>query len=228
MSNQLLEKGSLVFIRPKDIHCYRSFNYYSFKMLNVGFLIEDIIPVLRYLNIPQSLIDASDLPVHIKADEDTLNYLSARLKKLASMFPSRKCGPFFKSFASSIFYLLIENKEYTINPNNWQIPRWMIDLDFKMSIRENYIKGTDKLYSLCNYSQSHIIRSFKKYFKMTPTEYVNTKRMTYVCDLLIAGDNSISDICYMAGFNNLSYFYTVFHSLYNCTPKDFLKKQHTL
>lgn len=39
---------------------------------------------------------------------------------------------------------------------------------------------------LCNYSQAHVIRSFQKYYKMSPTEYINSKRMVYACELILS------------------------------------------
>ena len=64
-------------------------------------------------------------------------------------------------------------------------------------------------------------RAFKLYMKLTPTEYINIKRMHSASELLLEGNLDIADICYICGFNNLSYFYAVFRQLYHCTPKAF-------
>ena len=180
-ASQLLSKGSLVYIRPEDVHCYKAFNYFDFKLFNVGYLPDDFLPILRYLEIPLSVITEPELPVHLDGNP------SIRLQ-------------------------------------SQKIPQWMIQLDKQMSVRDNYIKGTKRIYELSNYSQPHIIRSFQKYFQMSPTEYVNSKRMNYVCELLLTQQHSVSEICYIAGFNNLSYFYNVFHKMYHCTPTEFLKR----
>lgn len=222
--SQLLSKGSLVYIRPNDVHYYKPFNYFDFKLLNVGYLPEDFMPILRYLEIPLNVITDPELPVHLELDGDEFHYLVRQLKKLSVMFPNRKCRSLFQSLVSVIYYPLTMEGSSSIRLLSQKIPRWMIELDKQMSVRENYLKGASRIYELCNYSQPHIVRSFQKYFQMSPTEYVNSKRMNYACELLLSQQYSVSEICYTAGFNNLSYFYTVFKKMYQCTPNEFLKK----
>ncbi len=223
-ASQLLSKGSLVYIRPEDVHCYKAFNYFDFKLFNVGYLPDDFLPILRYLEIPLSVITEPELPVHLEITGDEFEYLAAQLGKLAKLFPNRKCRTLFRSFVSAIYYPFVMDGNPSIRLQSQKIPQWMIQLDKQMSVRDNYIKGTKRIYELCNYSQPHIIRSFQKYFQMSPTEYVNSKRMNYVCELLLTQQHSVSEICYIAGFNNLSYFYNVFHKMYHCTPTEFLKR----
>lgn len=156
------------------------------------------------------------------AGED-YEYLIQKLTKLSNLFPSRTCRSLFRSFASAIYYPLTADVNPSIHLHSQKIPKWMVQLDTQMSIRDNYIRGTKQIYELCNYSQSHIIRSFQKYFGMSPTEYVNSKRMNYVCELLLSGQASIAEICYASGFHNISYFYSVFHKTYHCTPTEYIK-----
>lgn len=223
-ASQLLSKGSLVYMRPSDIHCYSALNSYNYKMFNVGFLLEDCIPMLRYLNIPSDIIDKPILPIHLEVKGELFEYLIFRMSELSKMYPDHKCKILFRSFIADLYYPLTNLSKDGIVADERLIPSWLLDLNIQMSRRENYIEGVDKLYALCNYSQSHIIRSFKKYFGMTPTEYINNKRMNYVCELLINKRCPVSEACFTAGFNNLSYFYSVFKSLYGCTPYKFAKR----
>jgi AraC family cel operon transcriptional repressor len=84
--------------------------------------------------------------------------------------------------------------------------------------------GLDAMIKLANFSQEHLTREFHKHLQMTPTEYINIKRINYASDLLLQQKYKIVDVCYMSGFNNLTYFYKIFHKQYNCTPKEFIKK----
>ena len=100
-------------------------------------------------------------------------------------------------------------------------PAWLSRLDDEMSLRENYIQGLPRMLELCPCTQAYMNRAFKRYMKLTPTEYINIKRMHSASELLLEGNLDIADICYICGFNNLSYFYAVFRQLYHCTPKAF-------
>lgn len=223
-SNQLLSKGSLVFIRPTDMHCYKTLNYFDFKIFSVGYLLEDFMPLLQYLGISLNIITNPDLPPHLNISGSVFDYLTQQMKELSRMFPSKKCRSFFRSFLSAVYFPLTAEENVSIHLQSQEIPLWMVELDRQMSIRENYLIGTSRIYELCNYSQPHIIRSFKKYFQISPTEYINNKRMNYACELLLSKQYSILEICYASGFNNLSYFYNIFNKTYGCTPTKFLKK----
>lgn len=102
-------------------------------------------------------------------------------------------------------------------------PKWLETLDVEMSKPENYIAGLPRMLELSMYSQEHLNRVFKRYLKITPTEYINAKRLGYASQLLIEKKYTAADICFMAGFNNLSHFYTVFKKQYQCTPTQFVK-----
>lgn len=105
-------------------------------------------------------------------------------------------------------------------------PKWLLELDQEMNKRENYIVGLPRMIEISMYSQEHLNRTFKRYLKTTPTEYINTKRLGYASELLIEQKYAIADICYMVGFNNLSHFYSVFKKEYKCTPNQFVKKMN--
>jgi AraC family cel operon transcriptional repressor len=223
-SQQFLSKGSLVFIRPDDVHSYTPINQYEFKILSFGFLMEDITTILTYLGISHSVLDMTPLPIHLKVEDDQLENMQRLLLKLASMYPSEECFFFFRSFISEILYLLINPEADFAHQNSLLIPDWLQKLNNQMSKRENYIQGVPRLMELANYSQNHVIRSFKRYYGMTPTEYVNHRRLAYASELILSNKYSILEVCHLSGFNNLSNFYSIFHNVYHCTPKKFYKQ----
>jgi len=218
--DRLLEKGSAIYMRPSDKHYYEAVNYFNFKLVNVGFPQNLVLPVLDYLGISLSQICSPECPLQVEINGEAFEHIKHSLITLSQMFPSYECAPYFRSIASELFYPIINkncNKAANIN-----IPKWLVDLDHEMNQKENYIIGTKRIYEICHYSQPYIIRSFVKYLNCTPTEYINEKRMTYACELLISMKYNITDICYISGFNNLSYFYEVFRNTYHCSPKEFI------
>lgn len=67
-------------------------------------------------------------------------------------------------------------------------------------------------------SQEHLTRSFRRYIGMTPTEYINGKRLSLAAQLLLRGDMPVIEICGACGFNSLSRFLPlIYGALRLCT-----------
>ena len=59
--------------------------------------------------------------------------------------------------------------------------------------------------------------------KSTPIEYLNTYRVERAARKLLNSDTSVTDISYMCGFNDLSYFIKTFKAIKGVTPAKFRK-----
>ncbi len=81
-----------------------------------------------------------------------------------------------------------------------------------------------ELAQLCNYSDYHFMRFFRKHAGMTCIEYIQAMRAKKASRLLKEGKLSVLDAALSSGFNNLSYFYKVFKNHYGMTPKEFQRK----
>lgn len=67
-------------------------------------------------------------------------------------------------------------------------------------------------------SQEHLMRSFRRYIGMTPTEYINGKRLSLAAQLFLQGDMPVIEICGACGFNSLSRFLPlIYGALRLCT-----------
>ena len=71
------------------------------------------------------------------------------------------------------------------------------------------------------YYLSHI---FKQYTNQTPIEYLNQYRLSTAANLLKTTNDSIMDISFECGYNNVSYFNRAFKAKYNMTPKEYRKR----
>ena len=74
-------------------------------------------------------------------------------------------------------------------------------------------------------SEEHFCRFFKKTMKKSPVSYMNEYRMQQAKILLTDTDSKILDIALQVGFDNLSYFITVFKHHCGLTPSQY-RKQH--
>ncbi len=82
----------------------------------------------------------------------------------------------------------------------------------------------EKLCDKACMSKPHFFRSFKSEFGLTPVEFINQQRVAYAKKVLSTPIRSITDACYSAGFNSLTYFVRVFKKIEGITPGDYKKR----
>jgi AraC-like DNA-binding protein len=78
------------------------------------------------------------------------------------------------------------------------------------------------LAAIAGYSPSSFSRSFKRHTGMSLVQYVNRLRINLACQLLMSeGHQSITEICFLAGYNNLSNFNRQFLAQKGMAPSRF-------
>lgn len=71
-------------------------------------------------------------------------------------------------------------------------------------------------------------RCFRKHTGLPFVQYVIRLRLNLACQLLISSDASVADICFQAGFNNLSNFNRQFLVLKGMAPSRWRAEQHRI
>ena len=74
------------------------------------------------------------------------------------------------------------------------------------------------------YSREYVSRLFKQYFNTTVADYLRTRRVAY-SRTLIAKGIPLSEVCFCAGFGNLSTFIRSFHAVTGMTPSAYRSLQ---
>ncbi len=92
----------------------------------------------------------------------------------------------------------------------------------KEFIDENFqtIESVGNLSSQFYYSREHICRLFKDYYKITPSEYINRKKIECAKNALSMG-NSVRYAYDISGFRSYSAFVKAFHEIVGTTPGKF-------
>ncbi len=85
----------------------------------------------------------------------------------------------------------------------------------------NFADGLPALYRLANKSKEHLARTFRKYLRKSPTEFVNDLRLEFSARTIMSSDAKIIDICGDAGFESVSHFYHLFQKKYAMSPIEF-------
>lgn len=218
----LLEKGSLVLIRPDDVHSFSAFNSFDFTMYSVGFSVEEMEKALAYMDISKEKVHWPAVPPCMVLHGQERAALEQQLEELLQLRREQRLTS-FRAMLPGVLLKLLSGTDSLKQPPAL-FPAWLSRLDDQMSLRENYLQGLPRMLALCPCTQAYMNRAFKRYMKLTPTEYINIKRMHYASELLMEKKHDIAEVCYMSGFNNLSHFYAVFRSIYRCTPKAFMER----
>lgn len=101
--------------------------------------------------------------------------------------------------------------EIVINTRNF------INTNFDKELNLDYL--SNKRFT----SKFHLIRLFKKYYGVTPKQYMIDKRIEYAKIIIVEGV-PISTACYEVGFQTPSSFSTLFKSRVGLSPSEFQKR----
>lgn len=77
------------------------------------------------------------------------------------------------------------------------------------------------------YSKCYFCSRFKSITGFTYYEYLTSARISYSCKLL-QRNTSVQETCYMAGFENVSYFVQLFKKRMGMTPREYAKTMESL
>lgn len=217
---QVIERGSLVLIRPEDEHCYDYYDAQDFAFYNMGFTIETFRSIsAAYKKYPDEMLSLS-IPRHVKLKEGELHFLQELMDSIDSEQDAALRDIIITHTIDYVIFQMLTKKDFS---GHKLLPDWLLTVLDEMEKPQNFIEGLPRLLELCNYSQEHINREFKKYLGITPTKFVNERRLRYAHRLLDETDQDILHICESCGFNNLSHFYTQFKKFSGCTPKSIRK-----
>lgn len=89
------------------------------------------------------------------------------------------------------------------------------DMNYKEKIK------IEELASIAHMSSTYFCKYFKKIIGKSPMEYLNLIRIQNAEKLLVLTDKRILDIAYDVGFQNLSYFSSVFKQYKNISPSEY-------
>lgn len=219
-SSTLLLEGSFVLIRPSDRHGYDFLNQYDLELINVSFLPVHFDHICRLLDCSSSLFTQPNLCPQLTLREPALSDIREKMLRIGSL----EKGVKRKQYLLSVLpYFLYQFLSALPTAQASPLPAWLSGLVSQMEKPENFVAGLPRLIELANLSQEYLTRSFQRYLKMTPTQFVNLRRMELAATLLVDKRMEIIDVCQECGFHNLGYFYRVFQKQYGCSPGQFIK-----
>jgi len=219
---QLLSEGTLMFIRPGDIHYYEPSEGKECHLINLAFREATVRELFAYLGegFPSNALVHRALPPKVILSADERAILASKLEHLNTIPRDQK-----HRIRSTLRILLFEifTKYFSAESGEGerQLPGWLEALLYEVQKKENFVRGISSIYGLSQRSPEHISRVFRKYLSTTPTDYVNQLRLHYAANLLSNSDDSVTSISMEAGFENVSHFYHLFRRQFHLSPAEF-------
>ena len=101
-------------------------------------------------------------------------------------------------------------------------------LKVKSYISDNYTRDIrlSELAEIAGMSPSAFSRFFKLHTGRNLTDYIIDMRLGHASRMLVDSTNSVAEICYGSGFNNLSNFNRIFRKKKGCSPSKFRESYH--
>ncbi len=222
---QRLTAGSLVFMRPDDVHGFAPDDEFGqVEIIMLDFDLELFLSLSIYLENDTFLqqLTASVLPPCFKMDPADSNSLYTRLLKLnnTSISPQLRkiklkilLGDLYARFFIDETNLLSESL----------VPDWLENLCTLMRKEENFTAGLKRMQKLACRTPGHLCKSFQKYLGKTPTDFINELRINHAARLLADSNDEILDIAEKLDFQSLSRFYHLFKQHYGLAPSAYRK-----
>jgi len=170
---------------------------------------------------------------HIKESLNTQPFIFAPKDpaKMLSDFSAtakifKRKGTAYKLQIMSLLYSIIAsmqieyNRKY-INSNSKAIIAPAVEY-----MHSNYTKqqfNIGDMAELCMISEDYFRKLFKATYGISPRKYVNRLKTSYAAELINSGMHSVTDVCYLAGFENTSYFSREFKKRYGSSPMEYKK-----
>lgn len=122
---------------------------------------------------------------------------------------------------------VLSSRAYRSDPATYMAQPLNIVLDHIASNFHSDLRETE-MAELSGYTLAAFSRAFRRHAGVSFVTYVNSMRIKRACDMLIADDTRIADICFRVGFNNLSNFNRQFLAHKGMAPRAFRAHQRAI
>ncbi|MBY9079667.1 helix-turn-helix domain-containing protein [Paenibacillus sp. HN-1] len=217
---QPVAEGTLVFIRPHDIHYYEREGDHDCEFINICYTRETMNHVFSFLKQaidPDHLLSTLLPPITVLPANET-DRLKDRLERIRLIPDKPQAAGLLRAMLVELLMLFFWKHQRTRED---AIPLWLESLLLQMQRKENFVEGVRRMYELSGRSPGHLNRVFRTLLHTTPVQYINQLRLDYAQYMLATTNLGIMDIALSAGFNNLSHYYHLFKKEYGLTPLAF-------
>lgn len=112
-------------------------------------------------------------------------------------------------------------------PKYINVPKWFNNYYELLDDPKVFSLPFSQIIELSGKTREHISRLFKNIVGINISDYINSKRISYACQLLENPKNHIQDIAIICGFGNIGTFYNNFKKKIGESPERYRKMSFT-
>ncbi len=218
-----LDAGTLVLIRPGDIH--------HLKMETPGTVYSNVaIPLPVIDELQQRYLKTDPFFWDRNAPQPTEFFLEAEpLARIIQLIDQLSRAPRTRLeidwFLLNLFH---ELGRFRIYSGETTLPDWLARACREIKKPEAFRTGLSAFNQLAGRSPEHVSRVLKKCTGQTPTQLINKARLEEAARQLCMTSKEIIDISADCGFDNLGYFYRLFKKRYALSPRRYRLANHSV
>jgi AraC family L-rhamnose operon transcriptional activator RhaR len=213
-----LETGDLVSIRPEHAHGFQRIEGKPLHIVNFAFPAELVSSFLkRHRESLPGMGWESRQAAQIRRFSPSAGERASLLFEELSV-----CG---RSKADAEWFLLSLFRLLSPPPGGWTqsgtLPHWLNTFLQGDSRADVIAGGLPVLFQKCGRAPEHVAREFRRHLAVSPSEWLLSARLHRACELLERTDQSITEVAFEAGFQNLGYFHRAFQRAHGQTPRQY-------
>ncbi len=220
---EVLPRGALLFIRKEDCHHYPDFLQSAQSFINLSFSSEILSQLFAFLSagFGGERLLAAEFPPQVLLGEEDIAWVTDKLDELNT---ADRYNTAERQYLARMLLLKIFTRYFAqFETDDLRLPPWLNRLNREMHRLEHFSQGVEHMVERSGKSREHLCRSVKKYFGVSVSEYLNNLRLNYLANSLVTTNLPIIDLCYLCGFENTSWAYTLFKRKYGTSPAKFRK-----
>lgn len=211
---RVLTEGDLVFMPPACAHGLQGVGEES-HLVNLIVPSTEVSALMsRYPDAEHYLAPKSGEPVIIHRDIRALSRVSSRAVTLES-------APRTTLHLEAFLVPLIAELAQEARDFPSAMPDWLAKALLAAEDPDVFRDGAAGLVAQCGKAHAHVARTMQKHLGMTPSDFVNARRMEYAARQLAGTPDSLSEIAEEIGISNMSHFHRLFRKRYGVTLRQY-------
>ncbi|HCE43138.1 MAG TPA: hypothetical protein DET40_06300 [Lentisphaeria bacterium] len=215
--------GSLLLVNVNDIHEVWGEDV---EFINLVFFEKEIRNLMR--DMQSSFRDGSrsflnfDRTIVSKIPENERPHFEVSMRNLMNVHGKPQALLAFRIFLyRTIMEYFFPDSSHHIQGD--EMPDWIIKCLNEIHNGHERNWTLNGIRQICGRSKEHICRAFRKHLGITPSQLINEYRLERAGRLLRFTNQTVSEISFGTGFNNLSYFNRIFLKKYGTSPVKYRK-----
>lgn len=224
---RIVRQDDFCMLTPGTIHAKYEIPESPSSHINLAFLSSTMDDLCRYLygRCPDEVLPCGAELLSLAKHESSMLRSEMEFISLMPDACQEEKRTYMRQLLVYIVFQILAPQKKADKETTLIIPRWLQETMQCFSRVDSLAQGLPGIIHMTGLSKEYVCRSFKKYLGLTPTQYVNMKRLDYVANMLVHSDRSIQELCYAMGFSSMSYFYKIFFKAFGMTPAAYKKRK---